>query len=151
MERPGPKTLTYRRGLLILELPLEFLYSPSHYWLGRQADQNWRVGLTKLGSRLLGEMVDYRFDVAPGRRVRAGEVIGWIEGFKAASDILALVTGEFIGANPALENELSLVNQDPHGAGWLYAVSGEPAGECVNAQEYSALLDRTLDLLGKSC
>ena len=42
---------------------------------------------------MLGEMVDYGFDAQAGSKVDPGQSIGWIEGFKAVSDILGVVDG----------------------------------------------------------
>jgi len=39
------------------------------------------------------------------------------------------------------------VNQDPFGAGWLYAVNGTPDSTCVKVQAYAAILDQTIDKL----
>jgi len=61
------------------ELPRDCLYSPSHAWLARRPGERWRVGLTKFATRMLGEMVDHGFQVAPGAAIEVGEVIGWIE------------------------------------------------------------------------
>ena len=57
------------------------------------------VGFTKFSVRMLGEMVESDYEVKVGEKVEIGEVIGWIEGFKATSDIYA-VEGEFKGGNP---------------------------------------------------
>ncbi len=140
-----PKTLHYTRARFVAELPCDYLYTHSHWWLGPQRDQTWRIGLTKLGSRLLGEMVDYGFEITVGTSVRAEQVIGWIEGFKALSDVVSLAAGTFLGTNPALENSVTLINHDPFGAGWVYAVKGTPAVTCVEIGSYASILDKAID------
>ena len=139
------KTLHYSRARFVAELPCDCLYTPSHWWLSPQEDQTWQIGLTKLGSRLLGEMVDYGFEITAGTSVRSGQVIGWIESFKALSDVRSLVTGTFLGANPALEHSVTLINQDPFGAGWVYAVKGIPAAACIEIGSYVSILDKAID------
>ena len=89
--------------------------------------------------------VEHGFEVELHAPVLAGQVIGWVEGFKAISDILCLVEGRFAGANPALKDRIGLINKDPYGMGWLYAVKGEPGGECVEARAYAKLLDQSID------
>lgn len=145
MEHSDPKALPYKRARFVTQLPTSFLYSPSHYWIARQDDGLWRVGLTKFASRMLGEMVDYGVEVAAGNAVSSGQAIGWVEGFKALSDVFCIADGQFAGANPALESDVTLVNQDPQGAGWLYAVRGQPDATCVDAHGYAAVLDQTID------
>ena len=53
------------------------------------------------------------------------------------------------GRGSFLEGNITLVNQDPYGLGWLYAVKGEPDPACFDAHAYSRLLDDTIDKLLK--
>ena len=144
-ETTQPKTTRYKRSSFVTQLPVDHLYSPSHCWLGRQADGSWRVGLTKFAARMLGEMVDCGFDATPGSPVANGQIIGWVEGFKAISDIYCVFDGSFSGVNPALREKIALVTRDPHVGGWLYAGSGTPDARCMDVQAYQALLDVTID------
>jgi glycine cleavage system H protein len=147
MHNDGPGVVRYQRARFAAELPADYLYSAAHFWLARQGEDGWRVGLTKFGTRLLGEVVDYGFGAAPGALVAPGQVIGWIEGFKAIADLRCVAAGRFAGGNPALETDAALVNKDPHGAGWLYAVQGRPDPQCVDAQGYARILDQAIDRL----
>ena len=87
MEASRPKTLHYKRSRFVTQLPLDYLYGPSHSWIARQGDGTWRVGLTKFATRMLGEMVDHGFELEVGAPVAPGQIIGWVEGFKAISDV----------------------------------------------------------------
>ncbi len=139
------KTLHYKRSRFTTHLPVGYLYSPSHGWIARQTDGLWRVGLTKFATRMLGDMVDHGFELPPEAPVRSGQIIGWVEGFKAISDIFCVADGNFTGANPVLKEKITLVNKDPYGAGWLYAVRGEPDAKCVDVHAYKDMLDKTID------
>jgi len=145
MSEQTPKTRQYQRARFVTQLPAHYLYSPSHFWAARQDERTWRVGFTKFASRMLGEMVDYGFDAPVDALVTSGQRIGWIEGFKAVSDLFCIIDGRFAGPNPALEGDLALVNRDPYGAGWLYAVVGRPDSTCVNVDAYAKVLDETID------
>jgi len=149
MDSERPATLLYKRARFSTQLPTAYLYSPGHFWIARPEDRVCRIGLTKFGSRMLGEMVDYGFDAGPGTQVTAGQVIGWIEGFKALSELFCVASGEFQGPNPGLEADITLVNKDPYGAGWLYAIRGQPDPACIDADAYARLLDQTIDKLLK--
>src|SRR5947207_12546597 len=106
---PGSgKTLRYKRSHFVTQLPVDYLYSPSHSWIARQEDGLWRVGFTKFAVRMLGEMVDHGFEAAPKRLVEPGQIIGWVEGFKAISDLFCIARGEFIGGNPELKRKIDL-------------------------------------------
>ena len=146
MDHVQPKVLEYKRARFVTQLPVEYFYTPAHYWLGQFAGI-WRIGLTKFATRMLGESVDFGIEAKPGAHLVAGQVVGWIEGFKAVSDLFSIVEGDFAGGNPALEHDLTLVNRDPYGAGWLYAVRGNPDPTCVPAEAYTRILDETIDKL----
>ena len=145
MDREQPKSLAYKRARFVTQLPLAYRYSPSHFWIAREADEVWRVGLTKFATRMLGELVDYGFETPLNAPVNPGQLLGWVEGFKAISDVYCIAVGGFAGVNPALEHNSTLINQDPYGAGWLYAVHGQPDDNCVEAEAYAKILDQTID------
>jgi len=138
-------TSFYKRSNFVTHLPVDRLYSPSHFWLAREADRLWRVGLTKFATRMLGEIVDHQWEKESGALAESGEIIGSIEGFKAISDIYCVVEGCFAGGNPALRGRIELVSTDPYGEGWLYAVEGEPDAKCKDLDSYRRLLDTTID------
>jgi len=146
MEADESKTLYYKRSHFVTRLPLSYLYSPSHYWLSEQ-NGTWRVGLTKFATRMLGEMVDYGFECAPDSPVQPGQAIGWIEGFKAVSDLFCVVDGRFGRANPELSQNPELVDQDCYGRGWLYEAQGKAVAQCLDVKGYAGLLDSTIDKL----
>lgn len=137
--------LRYKRSRFSTRLPVDLLYTRSHYWLRRQDDGVWRIGVTKFATRMLGDLVEFEFSVAPGDAVEVGAEIGWIEGFKAVSDLYAVARGTFAGPNGALTRDITLLESDPYGAGWLYAVDGEPESGRLSAQEYVHVLDATID------
>lgn len=145
MQSSKPPTLHYKRSHFATQLPVDFLYSPSHAWAARQEDGSWRVGLTKFAVRMLGDMVDHGFETEAGAKVETGQIVGWIEGFKAISDLFCVVEGEFLGGNSALKEKITVVNKDCYGAGWLYAARGEPDARCMDVQAYVKLLDKTID------
>ena len=145
MDTSKPRTLHYKRARFITQLPVDYLYSPSHCWAARQEDDLWRIGLTKFATRMLGEMVDHGFDIEQGAPVASGQIIGWVEGFKAISDVFCIAEGNFSGANPVLKEKITVINKDPYGAGWLYMVKGKPDAKCVDVRSYQAILDKTID------
>ena len=50
-------TSFYKRSNFVTHLPVDCLYSPSHFWLREIAPGRWRVGFTKFATRMLGEIV----------------------------------------------------------------------------------------------
>ena len=138
-------TIYYKRSRFLTHLPEGRLYTRSHSWLFELRPGVWRVGLTRFASRMLGDVVEFGFSVKSGDSVAVGQGVGWIEGFKAISDIYCVAQGEFLGANPALDADITLLDSKPYGEGWLYDVQGAPDPETVDVNGYVAILDATID------
>ena len=136
----------YKHARFSARFPASFRYSPSHYWMAPTPDDStlWQVGFTKFATRMLGELVDAEFTPAEGDPVSPGQEIGWVEGFKAASDLYCVMEGSFAGGNPALREDACIVRSDPYLAGWLYRVRGEPEPGALDAEGYLKLLDQTI-------
>lgn len=62
--------------------------------------------------------------------------IGYVEGFKAASDLFSVMDGKFVSGNPILEEDACIVKSSPYVEGWLYSVKGEPEETSVDVQGY---------------
>jgi len=139
------ETSFYKRSTFVTHLPVEARYSPSHFWLREIEPGQWRVGFTKFATRMLGEIVEVQWEKPDGASVASGEIIGSIEGFKAISDIYCAADGAFAGGNPAISADAELIGRDPYGAGWLYAVTGQPDAKCIDVAAYRSLLDATID------
>ena len=139
------EVIRFKRNHFSARLPIGYLYSLSHFWLHEESPRSWRVGLTNFATRMLGEIVEIDFEVEAGKQVRAGEVLGWIEGFKAVSDLYSVAEGEFSGGNPIAGAGTDLVCSDPYGEGWLYRIRGKPDPGVVTVQGYIEHLERTID------
>ena len=105
----------------------------------------WRIGLTKFATRMLGDIVEFDFSVQPGASVDVGDDIGSLEGLKALTVIFACGSGRFLGEGSALRQDVTLVESDPYGEGWLYRLQGSPAANSVDVDGYVAILDTTID------
>ena len=140
-------TVRFKHARFTARFPEGYLYSRSHYWMAPVEGEEglWRAGFTKFATRMLGELVDQSFDKPVGAAIKPGEILGWIEGFKAISDIYGVIDGTFQGGNPALKADLAQIHDDPYEAGWLYAAAGTPDANCVPATEYAAWLNATID------
>jgi glycine cleavage system H protein len=135
----------YRRSRFATRLAGDRLYTASHFWVLEHEPGLWRVGLTKFAARMLGDVVDLGFDATAGTRVALGDAVGWLEGFKARTDLYTVVAGTFATANPELENDIDIIDRDRYGRGWLYEVRGTPDADACDAEGYAAMLDATID------
>jgi len=141
---PAEPYVRYKRSRFSTRLHTERLYTAAHQWLWVREDLVC-VGLTKFALRMLGDPVEFEFELAGEAPVARGQVIGWIEGFKAVTDVFCPMDGAFAGTNPALDQDIELLSSAPYEAGWLFAVRGRPDTEALDAQGYSGLLDATID------
>jgi glycine cleavage system H lipoate-binding protein len=49
-----------------------------------------------------------------------------------------------------LKSDITLLESDPYGRGWLYAVRGRPESESVDVHGYVTILDATIDKMLES-
>jgi len=145
MANEGSQLIHYKRSRFTTHLPADFLYTPSHAWLQQVDEGIWRVGVTKFATRMLGEMVDHGFEAKPEQAIECGQILGWIEGFKAISDIYGVVDGNFLRSNDVLKKKITLVNKQPYTDGWLYEARGKTDDRCTDVNEYMAFLDKAID------
>lgn len=116
-----------------MNVPDDLLYTESHEWIRREGDKI-RVGIT---DHAQAELTDVVFVEIPkvDRSVNAKEVIAVVESVKAASDIYAPVKGTVVESNKALEADPGLINREPFGQGWIFAIKID------NADDLKGLMD----------
>jgi len=139
------ETIYYKRARFTTRLPVDRLYSQSHYWLVEEQPGVFRIGLTKFATRMLGDFVELLFAVSKGDAIDIGQAIGTIEGFKAVSEIYSVAAGEFAGGNHDLDRDPTLLEREPYESGWLYRVTGARADATVDVHGYIGFLDATID------
>ena len=71
------------------------------------------------------------------------DAFGTIEAVKAVSDLYCPVAGEVVESNAGLEDDPSIINGDPYGAGWMIKLKVSDPGELeelLDDQAYGALV-----------
>lgn len=145
MSHPAVCSISYRRSRFSTKLPSDRLYTPGHFWLREIEPGLWRVGITRFAQRMLGDLVEYGFEVKEHQAVGLGEIVGWIEAFKATTDVYCVGDGAFARGNPTLEIDPRRFDIDPYNEGWLYELRGTPDPNAVDAAGYTRLLDLAID------
>lgn len=145
MSQPAQEFIRFKRNKFSARLPAGHRYTRSHFWLAEQEPGLWRVGLTTFATRMLGEIVEFDFEVKPGDVLKPGQIVGWIEGFKAVSDLFCVATGAFEDGNPEIKANASLITSEPYDRGWLYRIRGEPDPESLPVLGYTEYLGATID------
>lgn len=150
MQNPPVCRISYKRSRFSTQLPTDRRYTASHFWLLELEPGLWKVGFTRFAARMLGDLVEHGFEVKPREKVELGQTIGWIEAFKAMTDLYCVGDGAFERGNADLETSPAVFDKDPYGAGWLYLFRGTPDPTTVDAEGYTKLLDAAIDkILGK--
>ena len=100
--------------------PSNLLYSEDHEWVRREGDL-CVVGITQFAQDELGEVVFVELpDV--GDVFDAHDEIGTIESVKAVAEVFTPVAGEVVDVNESLVEDPAILNEDPHGEGWLVKI-----------------------------
>lgn len=142
----------FKHARFSARFPDTFRYSRSHYWMAPVDGEPglWRAGFTKFATRMLGELVDCEWQKKIGEPVQPGDTVGWVEGFKAASDVYSVMQGRFAGGNPVLNDDACIVRTDPYEIGWLYSVHGEPEAESLDVAGYIDHLAATITKMAET-
>ena len=125
------------------EIPEGLRYTEEHEYLKATGEEGvYQVGITDYAQGELGDVVFIELPEA-GESFDKMATFGTIEAVKAVSDLYCPLTGEVVAVNQALDDDPSLVNTDPYGAGWmiLLRVGDESAlGNLLDAAAYQALV-----------
>jgi glycine cleavage system H protein len=124
-----------------MSYPSDLKYSKEHEWVLVEGNEA-TVGITEYAQAQLGDVVYVELP-DPGSQVEFMESFGVVESVKTASDLFAPVPGTVVRANERLEDEPELVNQAPHGDGWMIVVEmtdPDKLEQLMDASAYEAFL-----------
>ena len=107
-------------------------YSESHEYVRIEGNFGY-IGISDYAQHALGNVV-YVDMPEVDDEVEAGEEFGAVESVKAASDLIAPVSGTVVEVNEALEDQPELINQDPW-ENWIIKV------ELTDKTELDSLMD----------
>ena len=117
-------------------------YTKEHEWVEEDGDTA-TVGITNHAQESLGDIVFIDLPTI-GKEVKSNEELCVIESVKAASDIYAPIDGEVIEINNNLNDDASIVNQDPEKDGWIFKMKiSDPSqyNNLMTLEEYLASLE----------
>ena len=118
----------------------DLYYSPSHKYVRVDGDFAY-IGITDYAQEQLGNVV-YVDMPEPGDELSAGSEFGAVESVKAASDLMAPVSGVVEEVNEILDDEPERINADAF-ANWIVKIKlADPSelGKLMNAKDYEASL-----------
>ena len=117
-------------------------YSETHEYVKVEGKYAY-IGITDYAQNALGNVVYVDMPEADDE-VAAGEEFGAVESVKAASDLIAPVSGTVVEVNDVLEDQPELINNDAYG-NWIIKVELSDESELDNlmsAEQYEEQLDK---------
>lgn len=118
-----------------------YYYSDDHEWVKVLEDNIVLVGITDFAQSELGDVV---FVDLPeeGDEIVQGEEFGAVESVKAASDLIAPISGEILEVNEDLIGEPEKVNDTPYEAWFLKVKMSDPKelDELLDHKKYQDII-----------
>jgi len=118
-------------------------YSEDHEWVESKGDDLVVIGITDFAQEQLGDLVYVELPEV-GDEYTRGENISVIESVKAASDLIAPVSGSITEVNSRLEDEPEIVTEDSMGEGWFIKVklsNPEELDDLMDEEAYNSFIE----------
>lgn len=110
-----------------MEYPEDLRYTREHEWARIEGDEAV-IGVTHHAQEELGDVVFIDLPKV-GDAVGQMKTFGAIESVKAVSDLYSPLSGTVVKVNGDLIEKPELVNEDPHGKGWMIVIKMNNPGE----------------------
>ena len=128
---------------MVSDIPDGLRYTEEHEYLAATDESGvYQIGITDYAQGELGDVVYVELPTV-GESFEKKATFGTIEAVKAVSDLFCPVAGEIVAVNESLDDDPSLVNSDPYGAGWMLRLRvGDQAtvDALLDAAAYKALV-----------
>jgi len=122
--------------------PKDYRYTKDHEWVKGEGDTA-TIGITEFAQKQLGDVVYVELP-AVGKTLDVHQTIGVVESVKAVSDVYSPLAGEVLAVNEDLTNSPEMLNQDPHGKGWIIRLRLKNKGDwetLMTALDYEKYLE----------
>lgn len=122
--------------------PENFRYTKDHEWVKIEGDTA-TIGITDFAQKQLGDVVYVELPEI-GSQLEFHQSLGVVESVKAVSDIYSPVAGEVVAVNEELNDVPEVLNEDPHGKGWIIRIKIKDEAELeklMSISEYEQYLE----------
>ena len=116
-------------------------FTQDHLWI-RIAGERAQIGVSDYGQGDLGEVIGVELPEI-GDELEKGQPFGEIESVRTVQELVAPVTGAVTEINLELEEQPTMINEDPYHEGWLIELQLRDEGEIdvlMDADEYEAFV-----------
>ncbi len=107
--------------------PEDLLYSREHIWVRIDGDMA-TLGITDYAQERLGEILSVEFPEID-TYVERDETFGSVESTKAVIDLVSPVSGTIVSVNEDINDDIGIINSDPHDIGWLVVIEMDELGQ----------------------
>jgi glycine cleavage system H protein len=116
-------------------------FTQDHLWI-RIDGERAQIGLSDYGQGDLGEVIGVELPEISDE-LEKGQPFGEIESVRTVQELVAPVTGAVTEINLELEEQPTMINEDPYHEGWLVELQLRDEGEVdvlMDADEYEAFV-----------
>jgi len=127
-----------------LMYPNDRHYSQEHEWVLLESEGRALMGITSYAQEQLGDVVFVDLP-EPGTLLGQSQKLGEIESVKAVSEIFSPLSGEVVEVNQEIVDRPELVNEDPHGKGWMVRLASVDPAQVeglMSAEAYESFLSQ---------
>jgi glycine cleavage system H protein len=114
-----------------MNIPENLKYTKDHEWL-KLEDKIGIIGITDYAQKELGDIIYLDITASVGDLVKQGDSIGTIEAVKTVSEVFSPVSGKIIDINSVINDNPSVINQDPYNGGWIIKIEPNNQDELSN-------------------
>ncbi|RKX71082.1 glycine cleavage system protein H [candidate division WOR-3 bacterium] len=105
-------------NILGYNMPDELYYHKEHSWARVNEDGTVTVGMNEFYYKLAGETTYIDLPMEDDE-VSQGETCGKLQSSKWVGKFVSPLSGVIIAVNEKLEDDCTILNQDPYGEGWI--------------------------------
>ncbi|MCD4737397.1 MAG: hypothetical protein K8R53_15240 [Bacteroidales bacterium] len=105
----------------ILRIPRGLYYSKNHTWAFLEKSGFAKIGLDDFLLQIVGDIKVNQIK-STGENLNKGELIAEIYQNGKRLEIQSPISGEIVTINNNLSESPEILNQDPYGQGWIYAI-----------------------------
>ena len=118
--------------------PENLKYSPTHEWVRVEGD----IAVIGITDHAVEQLSDLAFVDLPekGTVLEKDTRFGEIESTKSVSDLISPVSGEIVGVNTEIVENLQLISSSPYDQGWMIKVRMSRPSEVsslLSAEDYA--------------
>ena len=124
-----------------MDTPQDLKYTKSHEWVRIEGD----VAVVGITFHAVDQLGDLAFVDLPevGQELALGDTFGEIESTKTVSELYAPISGEVLGINDELVENLQSLTDSPYEEGWLVRLrvaDAKELNELYSAEEYDSFI-----------